>query len=106
MSGRRVRRWAALGLSVCLALAGCGAPLDLSVDDGEDLPPWQAAEENKGENESAAGIASFALAYDAGQTLDPMQCGDGAQLQLTSLLYETLFQLDETFQPQPLLWRA
>ena len=103
MSGRRARRWAALGLSVCLALAGCGAPLDLSVDDGEDLPPWQAAEENKGENESAAGITSFALAYDAGQTLDPMQCGDGAQLQLTSLLYETLFQLDETFQPQPLL---
>ena len=104
MRGTQLRA-AALLLALCLLLGGCGARMAPAADDEMDLTPWQEAEENAPEDsgETEAAPAAFALAYHEGQTLDPITCGDGAQLQLTGLLYEPLFQLDEAFQPQALL---
>lgn len=48
-------------------------------------------------------LTSFSLPYlDAG-TLDPITCADGIQQNIGSLLYEGLFELDQAFEPQPLL---
>ncbi len=46
---------------------------------------------------------SFSLPYWSGQTLDPITCPDGSQQDLAALLYEGLFELDETFTAQPCL---
>lgn len=97
--------WGILLLLLCLLLSGCGAQIEVIDEGQEDMAPWQTAEgEDAVEEEpQEVAITSFALAYHDGQTLDPITCGDGAQLQLTALLYEPLFQLDESFQPQPVL---
>ena len=94
--------WIAAALALCLALAGCGAELDLA-EDTPDVAPWQEVEEDAGEEPAPAGVTAFTLAYHGGQTLDPITCADGAQRQLAALLYEPLFQLDGAFQPQGLL---
>ena len=97
-------RWLWLLLAVCLALSGCGGQLPMELDEGEDKTPWQEAEEEQsGEENTDPGIDHFALAYHEGQTLDPITCSDGAQLQLTTLLYEPLFRLDGSFHPQQVL---
>ena len=76
----------------------------MELDEGEDKTPWQEAEEEQsGEENTDPGIDHFALAYHEGQTLDPITCSDGAQLQLTTLLYEPLFRLDGSFHPQQVL---
>lgn len=104
MERTRIRKtWGALLLALCLMLSGCGEQLDLEADDEEDIAPWQTTDEETEEELGEPGLTSFALAYHDRQTLDPMTCRDGAQLQLTALLYEPLFQLDEGFRPQPLL---
>ena len=46
---------------------------------------------------------SFSLPYWSEQTLDPITCPDGSQQDLAALLYEGLFELDETFTAQPCL---
>lgn len=43
---------------------------------------------------------AFALPYSSTSTLDPITCSTGMQQTLGSLLYEGLFELDETFTPQ------
>ena len=96
-------RWPALFLALCLLLSGCGGEMELD-DSSEDMAPWMTVEEEEGEEPDVEpGLTSFALAYHEGQTLDPLTCGDGVQLQLTTLLYEPLFQLDGAFQAQPVL---
>ena len=103
MGKKRLRRLG-LMLALCLALSGCGGPIQMQLDEGEDRTPWQEAEEEEAEEvKTDSGIDRFALAYHEGQTMDPITCGDGAQLQLTTLLYEPLFRLDGNFQPQGVL---
>lgn len=45
----------------------------------------------------------FALAYDASDTLNPLAGAGSTNLALAGLVYEGLFELDPSFQPQPLL---
>ena len=99
------RRWHLLLLALCLLLTGCGTQMDMAEVE-KDQAPWQeemeAPSEENGE-ETVPSATSFALAYHDGQSLDPITCGDGVQEQLTTLLYEPLFQLDAAFEPQPVL---
>lgn len=46
---------------------------------------------------------AFALPYDPEETLDPITCPDGIQQVVGALLYEGLFQLDTSLEPQPRL---
>ena len=43
MGKKRLRRLG-LMLALCLALSGCGGPIQMQLDEGEDRTPWQEAE--------------------------------------------------------------
>ena len=91
-------RLAALLLLLALALSGCGQG---ELAEELEEPPWYA--DQQPEEPEAAAPERFALAYQAGQSLDPITCSEGIQRQLANLLYEPLFALDQTFTPQPML---
>lgn len=86
-----------------LLLTGC-LQEDPAGEDG--LLSLQQLEETPPETEEAAGPLlpeRFSLPYIAGQTLDPITCGDGMQQVVASLLFEGLFRLGPDFEPQPCL---
>lgn len=88
----------ALCLAAALALSGCGEvpPVvdDLSKPADTEPEPTETR---------VILPESFALPYNPAQTLDPITCPDGMQQTVGALLYEGLFQLDETLTPQPRL---
>ena len=92
---KRITAWA-LALTIAL-LTGC-AQIDESPADEMPFPPEEPLEEAQADLP-----AVFALPYLEGQPLNPLTCPDGVQQTAASLLYEGLFQLDQTFTPQPLL---
>ncbi|MDY3281970.1 ABC transporter substrate-binding protein [Dysosmobacter sp.] len=50
--------------------------------------------------------AAFSLPWDPDATLDPITCPDGIQQTIGALLYEGLFELDESLEPQKRLCAA
>jgi len=90
-------------LCAAMLLSGC-APV--SAPDDEELLPGQSVPESSA-SESAETPAvlpeELALPYYPGLSLDPITCPDGVQQTVAALLCEGLFELDETFTPQPLL---
>ncbi len=92
----KLKPWISISLSVALLLLpGCQA--EAPSHTGQDSPPPVQ------ESSSPKPKAEFALAYDAGNTLDPLSGTGSTNLALAGLVYEGLFELDPTFQPQPLL---
>lgn len=103
-----MRRLLALALLLAL-LAGCAQVPPENLEPDWEAPPAEEPEEAPEEEEKPDWPEAFALAYHRGQTLDPILCGDGAQWDVASLLYEPLFQLNGSFEPEPLLcgsWEA
>ena len=47
--------------------------------------------------------AAFSLAYHRDHTLDPITCSEGVQQDVAALLFEPLFQLNGSFEPEPAL---
>ena len=87
-------------LSLLLSLSGCW-DADPDLSDSEDFWGDDAnTQDTPAQEDSALQIASFTLPVLSGQTLDPVTCIDGVQQTVGSLLYEGLFTLDGTFQPQ------
>lgn len=93
--------------AVMMLLGGCAGwteETDMSIEEDwsgyQPILPAEAQEEPDPEPEYPA---AFSLPYQKGSTLDPLLCGEGVQGTAASLLYEPLFRLDGTFQPQPLL---
>lgn len=89
-----MRRMAALLLTgvLCVCLCACG---------GKAPPVTQAPEQ-----ESAAApveVKRFSLAYDPEESLHPITGTSQVNRMLTSLVYEGLFALDDTFEAQPVL---
>ena len=86
-----------------ILLTGCSGSGDSDID-----PSWEAYQQEQ-ETEAPPQESetiypeAFSLAYHKDLTLDPITCGDGLQQDVASLLYEPLFQLDENFDPIPLL---
>ena len=93
------KRAAAALLSILL-LAGCMQE-DFQTD--EDFLPDLPGISEPAQEELIALPGQISLSYYARQPLDPITCPDGPQQTIGALLYEGLFQLDETFSPQPLL---
>ena len=88
-----------LALALCFALAGCW-----ETDAGEPQDFWEMEPETTAPTaERSAKADVLTLPYLNSQTLDPVACSDGVQQVVGSLLYESLFTLDEHFEPQPLL---
>ena len=102
-----MRRLLLLLLTLAMLLGGCAAwedPDDIDLDNEwenyQPIPPETSEEEPDPEPEYPA---AFSLPYHRDHTLDPVTCGEGIQETAASLLYEPLFRLNRTFQPEPLL---
>lgn len=87
-------------LLVLLMLCGCG-----KVDEDVPFDPLAELQDYYGTevDEEPIPLTIFTLPYHSGETWDPLTCGDGVQLTLSSLVYETMYVLDETFSPHPQL---
>ena len=87
----------ALALSLCCTLTACWTYEPVAEERGF----WEAEPDAAAPAEAPMGAAVFTLPYLNNQTLDPIACSDGVQQTVGSLLYESLFILDERFEPQP-----
>ena len=83
-------------LLLLLLLTGCWQEEPPEEPD-DILPPF---EEEAPPKEETALPEQFALPYMPGRSLDPVDCADGMQQVVASLLYEGLFRLDENLEPQ------
>ncbi len=90
-------------LLALLALAGCSAQPDPDETGRLETDISGLQEQLPSQPEAPEYPEVFSLAYHRDQSLDPITCGEGLPLELSSLLYEPLFQLDGTFTPVPLL---
>lgn len=86
----------AVALAMACLLTGCWQ--EESPEDPEEmLPPF---EEEPEKEEKTVLPERFALPYMPGRSLDPADCADGMQQVVSSLLFEGLFRLDGSFEPQ------
>ena len=92
----KLSRMMAIALAVACLLTGCwqAEPPEEPV---EELPPF---EEDPVKEHKAVLPERFALPFMPGRSLDPVDCADGMQQVAASLLYEGLFRLDGSFEPQ------
>ncbi|MBR7146161.1 MAG: hypothetical protein IKD11_00395, partial [Oscillospiraceae bacterium] len=97
---------ALLALLTLLFLFPFSACADVSEEEEESFDEGLVSEVVKVTETGDASVSSFALPYLSSQTLDPVACLDGVQQTVGSLLYEGLFVLDESFEPQPMLCTA
>ncbi len=88
---------------LCLLTTGCWSS-DLQ-EEGDALDGLIGAEgiSDGRKDEETVALTSFALPVLSGESLDPFTCGDGVQQTLLPLLYEGLFALDPSFEPQKVL---
>lgn len=95
MSAGRLR-WAAAALALCL-LAGCTAP--------EDVLPEEPSAPSI--SESPASVQTpFSLPYYPAASLHPITGDNRTNAVLTCLVYQGLFELDNTFTAHPVLCRT
>lgn len=89
------RRWLAGALALCLLLSGCGA--------GSAAEAEAPAESAPVETSSAAEVENtpFTLPYYPSAELHPMTGNNRTNLVVTSLMYETMFVLGQSFTPSP-----
>lgn len=87
-------------LMACVLLSGC---MQTSSAEPEALTPLPLGQETVETTPSRSILPDvFALPYAPDQTLDPVTCPDGMQQTVSSLLYESLFRLNEQLEPE--LW--
>lgn len=82
------------GAILLTALAGCGA----QTADGNG--GGAAAEQGAVQPEDVKEVDSFSLAYNKSDSLNPLTCTSVENKLLLQLCFESLFQLDESFEPQ------
>ena len=91
---RRGRPFLALCLCALLALSGCGEPEPLpSPTDTPEPAPTQTPRP----------AARFSLGYDPAASLHPITGESQVNQELTGLVYQGLYELDNSFTPQPVL---
>lgn len=93
---RRVFRAAALCLCAALLLCSCERP-DPQPTPSETLAPTPTASPQR---------AQFSLGYDSAASLHPITGDSQVNQELTGLVYQGLYELDNTFTPQPVLARS
>ena len=91
-----MRRWLALLLAACLGLTLLGCEQEEPEPSPSDTPsppvPTRTAE-----------TARFSLGYDPSASLHPITGDSQVNQELTGLVYQGLYELDNTFTPQPVL---
>jgi len=91
----KIKRLIAVLLVLSLLLCGC-AQEGNGPDTSQSVPASSAAP-------TPTRKAPFALAYDDTVPLDPLSNTNALNLMLAGLVYEGLFELDDSFAAQPLL---
>lgn len=91
------RVFPALLLLPILLLTGCWQEEPAPEEITDILPPF---EEEPAEEAGPILPERFALPYMPGSSLDPITCADGMQQAAASLIYEGLFRLDGSLEPQ------
>ena len=91
---RRIFRAAALCLCAALLLCGCEHPDDPAPTPSETLAPTPTAPPQP---------AQFRLGYDPAASLHPITGDSQVNQELTGLVYQGLYELDNTFTPRPVL---
>lgn len=89
-----------LTIVIVLFCTACADWDELSDDPLQELSQYYQAE-NQPQDSTA--ITSFSLPYYGSETLDGVTCSDGIQQVVGMLLYESLYELDHSFEPQPVL---
>lgn len=92
---RRVFRSIALCLCAVLLLCGCEQPGPQPTPSGTAAPTPTAPPEP----------VRFSLGYDPAASLHPITGDSQVNQELTGLVYQGLYELDNTFAPQPVLAR-
>lgn len=92
-----MRRWLSLFLAVCLGLSLTGCQPE--VDDPEPPPSETVSPVPTKSPETA----QFSLAYDPGASLHPLTGDSQTNQDLTGLVYQGLYELDNEFVPHPVL---
>ena len=91
-------------LLAALLLAGCAALRDTGPEEMDwDTYQQEEPEEEPEEEPAPYRPAAFTMAYHKDHTLDPVTCGEGVQQDVAALLYEPLFRLSPSFEPEPVL---
>lgn len=96
-----MKRWKMMATALAMACLLTGCWQEELPEEPEDVLPL--FEEEPAEESKTILPERFALPYMPGRSLDPVDCADGMQQVVASLLYEGLFRLDGTFEPQPCL---
>lgn len=97
------KRLIPLLLSLSLAAGGLTGCWQEPPAEAESLTPIQSAGEIPEEEPRTFLPEVFSLPYAPDQSLDPITCPDGMQQTVCSLLYEGLFRLNESLEPEPWL---
>ena len=97
---------AVLCAAVLLGVCGCGRKTDAGTTDN-GAPPVPSNEITGGIPQTHKTAAEpdklFTLRFTPGESINPMHCDDVYNDAVSSLMYEGLFRLDESFQPQNVL---
>jgi ABC-type transport system substrate-binding protein len=93
---RRTARIIALCLGAILCMCGCDAPDPQPSPSDTPAPTATAAPQ----------AVRFSLGYDPGASLHPITGDSQVNQELTGLVYQGLYELDNTFTPQPVLARS
>ena len=89
-----------LALLLLLSCTACTDWDELAEDPLRELSSYYQSEN---ESQEASELTSFSLPYCDTETLDAVTCSDGFQQVVGKLLYESLYELDESFEPQGVL---
>lgn len=93
---KRPARFFALCLCAWLALSGCGQPAPGPIPTGTPAPtPSQLP-----------GATQFSLGYDPAAPLHPITGDSQVNQELTGLVYQGLYELDNAFAPHPVLAKS
>lgn len=93
---RRAARLTALCLCAALLLCGCDAPEPQPTPSDTPAPTATVAPQ----------AVRFSLGYDPTASLHPITGDSQVNQELTGLVYQGLYELDNTFTPQPVLARS
>ena len=90
---RRTLRLLCAAVCLALALTACGQPVPDPVPTATPVPtPTQTPQ-----------ALRFSLGYDPAAQLHPITGDSQVNQELTGLVYQGLYELDNAFQPQPVL---
>ena len=95
-----MKRLCLIALCLLLALPLCGCWQEEPMEDASPVPLGTAPEPPRDASQNSQLPDRFSLPYEPDHTLDPIDCPDGMQQVVGSLLYEGLFRLDPRLEPE------